>query len=282
MNYEIDGDQRVGLLRNDSVFQIESASSVEDLIWNGRLDRIQNEAIASRGEKLNMVMIKPPVTNPDKILLAAINYKTHGTEQRNQPPKEPYFFSKFRSCIVGHNAPVIVPRVSAKVDWEAELAVVIGKRCKYVKKEDALDYVAGYTIANDISFRDFQFPEGWPEKTNPLGQNWIKGKALDSAFPLGPWLVTPDDIPDPQKLSISLKVNGVERQNANTEDMVFSVAELIEYLSAGLTLLPGDLISTGTPAGVAAFSGVPFLKGGDVIETIIERIGTLCNPVKNE
>jgi 2-keto-4-pentenoate hydratase/2-oxohepta-3-ene-1,7-dioic acid hydratase in catechol pathway len=282
LNYESDGSAKVGFLRDGKISRIESASSIEGLLSLGTLDESKLKEAGSKSEELSRIRVKPPIAAPDKILLAAINYRAHGEEQRNPPPTEPYFFTKFRSCIIGQNDPIIIPKVSKRADWEAELAVVIGKRCKYVRKSEALSYVAGYTVANDISFRDLQFPKGWPEKLNSLGQNWVKGKALDSALPLGPVMVTPDEIPDPQRLKISLKVNNVEMQNGSTEDMVFSVAELIEYLSSGLTLLPGDLISTGTPAGVAVFSGMPYLKDGDIVEATVQGIGTLRNPVKAE
>ena len=282
LNYESNGRAKVGFLKDGEIFQIGSASSIEALLSLGTLDEVKRKEVGSTGEEPSRIKTKPPVVAPDKILLAAINYKAHSEEQKNPPPTEPYFFTKFRSCIIGQNDPIIIPKVSKKADWEAELAVVIGKKCKYVQKSEALSYVAGYTVANDISFRDLQFPEGWPQRVSSLGQNWVKGKALDSALPLGPLRVTPDEIPDPQHLRLSLKVNGVEMQNASTEDMVFSVAELIEYLSSGLTLLPGDLISTGTPAGVAVFSGMPYLKDGDVVEAAVQGIGTLRNPVKAE
>jgi len=282
LNYESKGSTKVGFLKDGELFQIESASSIEDLLLLGILDKVKRKEEDSKREDLSKVRTKPPILAPDKILLAAINYKAHSEEQKNPPPAEPYFFTKFRSCIIGQDDPIIIPKVSKKADWEAELAVVIGKKCKYVPRSEALSYVAGYTVANDISFRDLQFPEGWPERVNSLGQNWVKGKSLDTALPLGPLLVTPDEIPNPQHLRLSLKVNGVEMQNATTEDMVFSVAELIEYLSSGLTLLPGDLISTGTPAGVAAFSGMPYLKDGDIVEATVQGIGTLRNPVKAE
>lgn len=281
LNYEADGAMNVGLVRDGQMIRAARGTSVEDLIRRGPRG-LAGVATTGPSEDMKRVRIRPPILKPDKILLAAVNYKAHGSEQNAAPPTEPYFFTKFSSCIIGQGDPILVPRVSKKADWEAELAVVIGRKCKYVSKADALSYVAGFTVANDVSFRDFQFPPGWPQKTNTLGQNWVKGKALDSAFPLGPWLVTADEIPDPQRLRLKLSVNGIERQNASTEDMIFSVAELIEYLSSGLTLLPGDVISTGTPAGVAAFSGAPYLKDSDVVEASIDRIGTLKNPVKGE
>jgi 2-keto-4-pentenoate hydratase/2-oxohepta-3-ene-1,7-dioic acid hydratase in catechol pathway len=264
-------------------FEVPGAASVEQLILEGRVEEMRNSSGDLRGGiRVEGSRLAPPVLSPDKILLAADNYRAHTAEQKKPPPKVPYFFTKFRSCIIGNGDPILLPKVSKKADWECELAVVMGKKCKYASKGEALSYVAGYAVSNDVSFRDLQFPEGWPDRPDALGQNWVMGKALDSAFPLGPWLVTTDEIPDPQRLSLSLKVNGVQRQKASTEDMVFSVAELIEYISRGLTLLPGDIISTGTPAGVAYFTGLPFLANGDVIEAKIDQIGTITNPVVSE
>jgi 2-keto-4-pentenoate hydratase/2-oxohepta-3-ene-1,7-dioic acid hydratase in catechol pathway len=282
-NFERDGKTRPGVVIDGLVFEIPSASSVQEIIEKGMLGRAAGEGSnQSKGVELDRVRLRAPLFSPDKILLAAVNYRAHGAEQNAIPPEEPYFFTKFKSCIVGNGDPILIPRSSKKVDWEAELAVVIGRKCKYVHRKNALEYVAGYAIANDVSYRDLQLPEKKSGSRNNFGPNWVKGKSLDSAYPLGPWLVTREEIEDPQHLSISLTVNGVERQAATTEDMVHSVAELIEYLSDGITLLPGDIISTGTPAGVAAFSGAPFLKDGDVVQATIEGIGTLVNPVKAE
>jgi 2-keto-4-pentenoate hydratase/2-oxohepta-3-ene-1,7-dioic acid hydratase in catechol pathway len=282
-NFEWEGRTMPGIVGDGLVFEIPSASSVQEILEKGNMKEAgRSAATSSRGIDVEKVKLRAPMFSPDKILLAAVNYKAHGSEQKTAPPKEPYFFTKFRSCIVGDGDPILIPKKSTKADWEAELAVVIGKKCKYVGKKEALNYVAGYTVANDVSFRDLQFPEGWPEKQNPLGQNWVMGKALESALPLGPWLVTPEEIPDPQQLSLSLTVNGIKRQSGSTSDQVFTVAELIEYLSNGLTLLPGDIISTGTPAGVAVFTGAPYLKDGDVVRTTVEGIGSLVNPVKAE
>ena len=280
VNYESDGAAKVGVLREGEIFPVESASNIEELISRGTLAKVREKPGATP-KGLDEVRIRPPILAPDKILLAAVNYRAHSAEQKRAPPTEPYFFTKFRSCIIGNGDPIVIPRISKSVDWEAELAVVIGKRCKYISAAEALSYVAGYTVANDVSFRDLQFPAG-PQEANLRRPNWVKGKALDSAFPLGPCMVTADEIPDPQRLKISLKVNEIERQNGGTGDMVFSVAQLIEYLSTGLTLLPGDVISTGTPAGVAAYTGAPFLKDGDVVETSVDKIGGLRNPVKAE
>jgi 2-keto-4-pentenoate hydratase/2-oxohepta-3-ene-1,7-dioic acid hydratase in catechol pathway len=191
-------------------------------------------------------------------------------------------FTKFRNALIGPGDPILIPKISKKVDWEVELAVIIGRAGKYITRKDAMNYVAGYAISNDVSFRDFQFDTQLPDGKTTLGLNWVKGKGLDSSFPLGPWLVTKDEIPDPHKLEISLSVNGKRKQLSNTGDMVFKIDSLIEYVSAGITIKPGDIISTGTPQGVAAFTGEPFLKDGDIVEGAIDRIGILRNPVKAE
>ena len=281
-SFEWNGRTRPGVVRDGLVFEIPSTSSIQEILDTGKLAQVEREASnLSKGIELDRVRLRAPLVSPDKILLAAVNYRAHGTEQKAAPPEEPYFFTKFKSCIIGNGDPILIPRSSRKVDWEIELAVVIGKKCKYVHRKDALEYVAGYTVANDVSYRDLQFSEKSGGKSN-FGANWVKGKALDSAYPLGPWLVTREEIGDPQHLSLSLTVNNIKRQVSSTEDMVHPVAELVEYLSDGITLLPGDIISTGTPAGVAVFSGAPFLKDGDVVEATIDGIGTLINPVKAE
>ena len=198
------------------------------------------------------------------------------------PPVEPYFFTKFRNALIGPNEPILIPRISTKADWEAELAVIIGRAGKNIEGKSAMDHVAGYAVANDVSFRDLQFSTRSEKAPVTLGSNWVKGKGLDSSFPLGPWLVTKDEIPNPNDLEISLKVNGETKQHSKTSDMIFAIDHLIEYVSAGMTLKPGDIISTGTPEGVAAFTGAPFLKDGDIVEATINGIGTLRNPVKAE
>ena len=297
-NYVRDGQATVGLVDGEMIFNIPrgaarannselaKVNSLDEILAKDILGtlRTSQEKItgAAEGEPTSNARLLSPVLSPEKILLVAVNYVSHGNEQDVKLPPEPYFFTKFRNALVGPGDPIIVPRVSKKVDWEVELAAIIGKKAKYVARNDAQGYVAGYTISNDISFRDLQFPPGWPEKMNPLGQNWVKGKGLDNAFPLGPWLVTPDEIGDPYKLEISLSVNGNIKQKSTTAEMVFKLDSLIEYISAGMTLMPGDIISTGTPLGVAVFSGQPFLKDGDIVEAGISKIGSLRNPVKSE
>ncbi len=221
------------------------------------------------------IVYYPPVERPEKILLLAVNYRSHGSETSTPPPKEPYFFTKFPNSLVGHNHPVVYPKASNKVDHEVELAVIIGKRGKYIPRERALDYVFGYTIANDVSFRDWQFP---PEA--PYGMRWVHGKAMDTAMPLGPWIVTKDEL-DWRRVKLTLKVNGEVRQEGYAEDMIFKVDEVIEYASKGITLSPGDVISTGTPQGVALATG-KYLRPGDVMEAEITGIGVLRNYLVEE
>ena len=231
---------------------------------------------------ISSVKLLSPVLSPEKIYCAAVNYVSHSKEQDVSPPSEPYFFTKFRNSLIGQGNPILIPAASKKVDWEVELAVVIGREGKNIDRNSAADHIAGYTIANDVSFRDLQFGGAEKGSASHYGYNWVKGKGLDNAFPLGPWLVTADEMGDPYESAISLSVNGVERQRSKIGEMVFKIDRLIEYASIGTTLRPGDVISTGTPLGVAAFTGVPYLKEGDLAEARIEKIGVLRNPVRNE
>jgi len=206
-----------------------------------------------------------PVGQVGKYLCIGLNYSDHAEEAGMDIPKEPILFLKATSAIVGPDDPVILPRGSEKGDWEVELAVVIGKAAKYVSKEDALRHVAGYTIANDVSERSFQIERG--------GQ-WTKGKSCDSFGPLGPWLVTPDELGDVQDLALTLDLNGERVQTGSTASMVFGVAEIISYLSEMMTLHPGDVIATGTPPGVGmGFKPPRYLQAGDVMELSIAGLG---------
>ena len=206
------------------------------------------------------------VGNIGKFLCIGLNYSDHAAETGAKIPKHPILFLKANSAIIGPNDDVVMPRGSEQTDWEVELGVVIGKEAKYVRKENALDYVAGYCIVNDVSERHFQ--------ANLTGQ-WTKGKSCDTYGPIGPWLVTRDEIKDPQNLAMSCDVNGKRMQSGNTAKMIFTVAEIIEHLSQLFTLHPGDLISTGTPPGVGlAIKPKPvFLKKGDVMSLNIESLG---------
>jgi 2-keto-4-pentenoate hydratase/2-oxohepta-3-ene-1,7-dioic acid hydratase in catechol pathway len=218
--------------------------------------------------------IGPCVGNIGKFMCIGLNYKDHAIETGNPFPDHPVLFMKANSAIVGPNDDTVMPRGSTKTDWEVELGVVIGKQAKYVSKEDALDYVAGYCIVNDVSERDFQFN---------LTGTWTKGKSCDTFGPTGPWLVTRDEVEDVNNLAMSLHVNGKQMQTGNTSTMIFSVAECIEHLSGLMTLYPGDVISTGTPPGVGAGMKPPvFLKVGDVVELEIEGLGKQRQEVKQD
>lgn len=205
------------------------------------------------------------VSGTGKFICIGLNYADHAAESGLDVPPEPVIFMKATSAICGPNDPVIIPRNSEKTDWEVELGVIIGKRAKYVSEEDALDYVAGYCVINDVSERTFQIEHA--------GQ-WTKGKSADNFGQIGPWLVTKDEVADPQNLKMWLTVNGVSRQDGSTNTMVYGVAHVVAYLSKFMSLQPGDVISTGTPPGVGMGLNPPtYLKPGDVIELGIEGLG---------
>ena len=219
-----------------------------------------NAPIVEPGTRLG-----PCVARPSKIVCIGLNYADHAKESGLDIPKEPIIFFKSTSSLVGPNDDVMIPRGSEKTDWEVELAFVIGKKASYVDEADAMDHVAGYALHNDYSERAFQLERG--------GQ-WVKGKSCDTFAPLGPFMATADEVPDPQNLKCWLKVNGVTRQNSSTAQMIFGIRTLVSYLSQFMTLLPGDVISTGTPPGVGlGFKPPIFMKAGDVVELGIEGLG---------
>jgi 2-keto-4-pentenoate hydratase/2-oxohepta-3-ene-1,7-dioic acid hydratase in catechol pathway len=212
-----------------------------------------------------------PAVNAGKILAIGRNYADHAKEGGAAPPEAPLLFNKLPNSLNAHNAPIRLPAISKKVDFEAELAVVIGRQAKRVSEAEALDHIFGYTMINDVSARDLQFGDG----------QWTRGKGLDTFAPLGPFITTRDEIKDVQALRIEGRLNGQVMQSANTSMMIFKVAYLVSYLSQGLTLEPGDVIATGTPEGVGVFRDPPvLLKAGDVFEVEIENLGVLRNPVK--
>jgi 2-keto-4-pentenoate hydratase/2-oxohepta-3-ene-1,7-dioic acid hydratase in catechol pathway len=211
-----------------------------------------------------------PVPRPGKLVCIGLNYRDHADESGLAVPKAPVIFSKFSSCVIAPGEPIIIPPSSEKVDYEAELAVVIGRRATRVKADRAYDHVLGYTALNDVSARDFQFGDG----------QWQRGKSCDTFAPMGQTIVTTDEIPDPHSLRISLTLNGTVMQDSNTSQLIFRIPELIEYITASTTLEPGDVIATGTPAGVGFARKPPvFLKAGDQVEVMIEKIGGLGNPI---
>ena len=214
----------------------------------------------------NDVRLGAPLCRPSKIVCVGLNYAKHAEESGMAIPTEPVLFFKATSAIVGPNDDVVIPKNSTKTDWEVELAVVIGKKASYVSEEDALDHVAGYVLHNDYSEREFQL-----EKE---GQ-WVKGKSCDTFAPIGPFIATADDVENPNNLDLWLSLNGEKIQNSNTSDFVFNIQEVVSYISQYMTLLPGDIISTGTPFGVGlGFNPPKYLKPGDVVELGIEGLGT--------
>jgi 2-keto-4-pentenoate hydratase/2-oxohepta-3-ene-1,7-dioic acid hydratase in catechol pathway len=206
-----------------------------------------------------------PIARPSKIICIGLNYADHAKETNATPPTEPVIFMKASSALCGPYDDVIIPKDSVKADWEVELAVVVGKKASYVTEENAMDHVAGYCLHNDVSEREFQLERGG---------TWDKGKGCDTFAPIGPWLVTRDEVPDVNNLNLWLKVNGQQMQNGTTANLIFNIPVLVSYVSRFMTLLPGDVISTGTPAGVGlGFNPPVYLKPGDIMELGIEGLG---------
>lgn len=234
------------------------AARVREAIDAGRLEPLPDAESRRVGS---------PIVRPGKVICIGLNYAGHARETGADIPAEPVLFLKGSDTVVGPFDDILIPRRSVKTDWEIELGVVIGRTARYLgEDDDPLDYVAGYVISHDVSEREFQLERG--------GQ-WSKGKSCETFNPLGPWLVTGDEVGDPQALRLSLSVNGQARQDSSTDDMIFTVAEIVRYLSQFMVLEPGDLINTGTPAGVAlGLEGNPYLREGDVVELAIDGLGS--------
>lgn len=219
---------------------------------------------------LASVRLRAPVPRPNKITCLGLNYADHAREQGTEPPSRPIYFLKSGNTICGPHDSIVLPPNSSQVDYEAEFAVVIGKRGRDIPEDKALDYVAGYTILNDVSARDMQFGD----------KQWYRGKSCDTFAPTGPWIVTADEIPNPHDLRILLTLNGQTMQDSHTRNLIFKVPYLISYFSQSATWEVGDLISTGTPPGVGVFRKPPvFLQAGDTVSITVEGVGTLTNPV---
>jgi 2-keto-4-pentenoate hydratase/2-oxohepta-3-ene-1,7-dioic acid hydratase in catechol pathway len=248
----------------------EVISVLEDYISNLPID-IQTSYLKNQED----VKWGPCVTQPNKIICVGLNYRKHADETKSPYPEVPILFSKFNNSLTGHKCEIAVPKVTQRLDYEVELGVVIGKEAKYVGKENALDYVFGYCTANDLSARDLQ------KRTH----QWLLGKTCDDFSPLGPYLVTADEVGNPNNLQLKTFVNGEIRQNSNTSDMIFYVDEIVSYISQHMTLTPGDVILTGTPEGVII--GYPkekriYLKPGDVVTVVVEKLGSLTNTLVEE
>ncbi|TPK80968.1 fumarylacetoacetate hydrolase family protein [Mesorhizobium sp. B2-4-13] len=267
LRYGASGSERPGVLdRNGHIRDLSgivddiSGRSLADLTWAEKL-YIESLPLVAGEPRLG-----PCVAGTGKFICIGLNYADHAAESGLEVPPEPVIFMKATSAICGPNDDVLIPRGSTATDWEVELGVVIGKPAKYVTQEQALDHVAGYCVINDVSERDFQ--------TKRSGQ-WTKGKSCDTFGPTGPWLVTRDEVADPQKLKMWLKVSGEMKQSGSTATMVYGVAHVISYLSQFMTLHPGDIVSTGTPPGVGqGFKPPRYLRDGDIVELGIEGLGT--------
>jgi 2-keto-4-pentenoate hydratase/2-oxohepta-3-ene-1,7-dioic acid hydratase in catechol pathway len=267
------GQEAPGVQLDDGS-RVDASSAVKDydeaFLDAGGLDHLR-QWIAREGGRATRVpsgvRLGPPIPRPSKIVCIGLNFRDHAAESGMELPKEPVIFFKATTALAGPDDAVQIPRNGTKVDWEVELAVVIGTKAQYVPRERALEFVAGYVLHNDYSERSFQLERG--------GQ-WVKGKSADTFAPLGPFLATRDEIPDPQRLGMWLTVNGEHRQRSSTSNMIFDVAALVSYVSEFMTLLPGDIISTGTPAGVGlGMKPSPqYLRAGDVVELGIDHLGT--------
>lgn len=264
------GNEKQGIATENGIFDVSTFGEDYDgkFLASDGINRLQQwweKNKANCPEINNNTRLAPPVTGTSKIICIGLNYADHAKETNAKTPEEPILFFKATSSIIGPNDNVIIPKNSNKTDWEVELAVVIGEKASYVEEKDAMSYVAGYCLHNDYSEREFQIERG--------GQ-WVKGKSCDTFAPLGPWLVTKDEITDVDNLRLWLTVNGKTMQDGNTSNLIFKIPYLVSYVSQFMSLLPGDIISTGTPAGVGlGMKPQVYLKEGDVVECGIDGLG---------
>ena len=250
---------------------IHQENGIPDL--EGRLASVDLNSLEGFTIPLSEVQPRPPVLHPQKIIGIGLNYRDHAQEVGRKEPKAPLLFAMFANAIIGHNEAIVIPAITQKVDYEAELGVIIGRRGRHVPIEKAVDYVAGYTIVNDVSARDLQSADS----------QWIRGKSFDTFAPMGPCMVPTSVLGDGDGLDIQLRLNGQTMQKSNTRHLIFKVPDLISYISGVMTIEPGDVISTGTPGGVGFKHDPPaFLQPGDVVEIDLEGIGTLRNTVVRE
>ena len=262
-----------GVLLGDKVVSLGKTDfhSVLEVVSGGpaALAIVKDAILTGAGFPLAEVKLQAPIPRPPKIICIGLNYRDHAIESKLEIPKIPVVFAKFASCTIGPGDSIVLPKNSEKPDYEAELAVVIGKNARHVAAENWREYVFGYMCLNDVSARDFQMATS----------QWMIGKTFDTFAPMGPYLVTADEVEDPHKLDISLTINGETLQNSNTKELIFRIPDLIAYLSSVFTLEPGDVITTGTPSGVGFSYNPPrWLKPGDTVTVKIEGLGELSNP----
>jgi 2-keto-4-pentenoate hydratase/2-oxohepta-3-ene-1,7-dioic acid hydratase in catechol pathway len=272
VTYREEAGERAGVETGDGVIDAaallgEQYASVRGLIEQDRLGELRERLERGvGGDPIPAPELLPPITDPEKIVCIGLNYRSHAAEAGIDPPAHPTFFAKFRNALASPGATVELPSASEKVDYEAEIAFVVGRRCKEVDSGGALDAIAGYTLLNDLSARDLQFAT----------PQWMPGKVFDGSAPCGPALVTPDEVGPPDRISFALDLNGERMQEASTSDLIFPVAELVARLSRLMTLEPGDIVSTGTPAGVGSVRKPRvWLKPGDEISITSQTLGEL-------
>lgn len=280
VTYQSPTGPRAAVVTETGYIDVNSAdasipSSLKTIVAGGPALLARASQVAKSGAKAiptESVKLLPPITDPQKIICVGLNYADHAREGGKEPPAEPVIFCKFATTLNSHEGAIVLPSVSQEVDYEAELVVVIGRQGKNIPEQHALDFVAGYSMGHDVSARDWQ-------QRKPGGQ-WLLGKSFDTFAPLGPQLVTADEVGDAGKLRIQLRLNGKTMQDSNTSQLIFTIARLIAYVSQVATLMPGDLIYTGTPSGVGAARKPPvFLNPGDTVEVEIEKLGVLRNTV---
>ena len=275
------GNETYGLVQDGKISTKDDITSstavpipinVRDFLFDGWLEELKsNSSKISFDHDLTEFEILPPMPNPQKIICLAFNYIDHAKEQELMPPNEPAIFIKPRTTLCGTGAEIVCPRFVKELDYEVELAVIIGKECKNIQEDEVCDVVFGYMILNDVSARDIQFQD----------KQFTRGKSFDTFAPCGPWITTKDEIADPQDLRLITKINDEVRQDSNTKNMHLKIPQIISKLSKVMTLEPGDIISTGTPEGVALKNpNIPFLNDGDVISMEIEGLGTIQNTVR--
>ena len=271
VTYRIEGDERAGVQRADGVIDAAAVLGTErlgvrDLIAGARLEELGEAVGATDAEPVSPADLLPPLPDPDKIVCIGLNYRSHAAEAGIDPPEQPTFFAKFRNALAPPGAAVKLPEASEKVDYEAEVAFIVGRRCKEVEAAEALDAIAGYMLLNDLSARDLQFAT----------PQWMPGKVFDGSAPCGPAIVTPDEAGAPDAISFALDLNGERMQEASTSDLIFSIPELLARLSHWMTLEPGDIVSTGTPSGVGSVRDPRvWLKTGDEIVISSPTLGEL-------
>jgi 2-keto-4-pentenoate hydratase/2-oxohepta-3-ene-1,7-dioic acid hydratase in catechol pathway len=280
VTFEADGRTYAGVLSGDYVIDLAPAgfTTILDLVRHSvvgksKVEKLVAEAPIESRFPLERIKLLAPIPQPRKLICVGLNYLDHARETGAEVPKVPTIFNKFATAVIGPGDTVVLPKVSKAPDYEAELAFVIGTGGRHIAAENWADHVFGYTIVNDVTARDYQ----------KATSQWLMGKTFDTFAPLGPWIVTADEIPDPHKLGIQLEINGELLQDSNTSELIFKIPELIEFLSSVFTLEPGDIVSTGTPAGVGFTRKPPrYLHAGEEMIVRVEKIGELRNPVAAE